>query len=164
MIFKVIKNTLKALMAWTAIYGILSLKEINTLNIVLIIIAGISAVGYVVFNALDERPKPLPLGPHGEIPEDSFGEPSSPLTEKQVIIEGFINDILDYCSSKNTNCTITSEPDGLWVVSVNDETGQMDKIINLSIPSEKDVTRENIKGLLKRVCDEIDVKLNELKK
>ena len=135
MIFKVIKNTLKVLMAWTAIYGILSLKEINTLNIVLIIIAGIAAVGYVVFNALDERPKPLPLGPHGEIPEDSFGEPSSPLTEKQVIIEGFINDILDYCSSKNTNCTITSEPDGLWVVNVNDETGQMDKIINLSIPS-----------------------------
>ena len=95
---------------------------------------------------------------------DAFGESDKPLTEKQVIIEGFINDVLDYCSSKNTNCTLTSEPDGLWVVKVDDETGHMDKIINLSLPSEKDVTRENVKGLLKRVCDEIDVKLNELRK
>lgn len=164
MIFKVTKNALKAVMALIAIYGILSFTEINTLKLVLLAVASVSAVGYVVFSALDEKPKPLPIGPHGEMPQDAFGESDQPLTEKQVIIEGFINDVLDYCSSKNTNCTLTSEPDGLWVVKVDDETGHMDKIINLSLPSEKDVTRENVKGLLKRVCDEIDVKLNELRK
>ena len=58
---------------------------------------------------------------------------------------------------------MANEPDGLWVVSVNDETGKYEKIINLTLPNEKDVTRENIKGLLKSVCDEIEVKLNELK-
>ena len=102
MIFKVTKNAFKAVMALIAIYGILSFTEINTLKLVLLVVASVSAVGYVVFSTLDEKPKPLPIGPHGEIPQDAFGESDKPLTEKQVIIEGFINDVLDYCSSKNT--------------------------------------------------------------
>ncbi|WP_288941496.1 hypothetical protein [uncultured Streptococcus sp.] len=164
MLFKVIKNSLKAIMAYIAVYGVFSLTEINTFKLVLLIAFGVSAVGYVVSSAIVDKPHRLPNGPHGEAPGAVYGAPpEESLTEQQVIIEGFINDILDHCASKNRNCTLANEPDGLWVVSVNDETGKYEKIINLTLPNEKDVTRENIKGLLKRVCDEIDVKLNELK-
>jgi hypothetical protein len=164
MLFKVIKNSLKAIMAYIAVYGVFSLTEINTFKLVLLIAFGVSALGYVVTSAIVDKPRRLPNGPHGEAPGAVYGAPpEESLTEQQVIIEGFINDILDHCASKNRNCTLANEPDGLWVVSVNDETGKYEKIINLTLPNEKDVTRENIKGLLKRVCDEIDVKLNELK-
>lgn len=164
MLFKVIKNSLKAIMAYIAVYGVFSLTVINTFKLVLLVVFGVSAVGYVVASAIVDMPRRLPNGPHGEAPGAVYGAPpEESLTEQQVIIEGFINDILDHCASKNRNCTLANESDGLWVVSVNDETGKYEKIINLTLPNEKDVTRENIKGLLKRVCDEIDVKLNELK-
>lgn len=153
-----------AIMACIAVFGIFSLTEINTLKITLLAMFGVSAVGSVVLSVLLDRPRKLPKGPHGETPEADYGDSAgTPLTDQQVIVEGFINDILDHCESKNKNCTLANEPDGLWLVSVDDETGRYEKIMNLTLPNEKDVTRENIKGLLKRVCDEIDVKLNELK-
>lgn len=164
MLFRVIKNSLKAIMAYIAVYGIFSLNEINTFRLLVLIVFGISSVGYVVTSAIIEKRQKVPNGPHGEEPSAVYGiPPDESLSEQQVIIEGFINDILDHCARMNKNCTLTNEPDGLWVVSVNDDTGEYNKLINLTLPNEKDVTRENIKGLLKRVCDEIDVKINELK-
>lgn len=161
---RVIRNSLMAIMACIAVFGIFSLTEINTLKIILLAMFGVSTVGSVVLSVLLNRPRKLPKGPHGETPEADYGDSAgAPLTDQQVIVEGFINDILDHCESKNKNCTLANEPDGLWLVSVDDETGRYEKIMNLTLPNEKDVTRENIKGLLKRVCDEIDVKLNELK-
>lgn len=164
MLFRVIRNSLKAIMAYITVYGIFSLNEINTFKLLLLIVFGISSVGYVVSSAIIEKHQKVPNGPHGEEPSAVYGSPpDESLSEQQVIIEGFINDILDHCAKKNKNCTLANEPDGLWVVSVNDDTGEYTKLINLTLPNEKDVTRENIKGLLKRVCDEIDVKINELK-
>ena len=131
---RVIRNSLMAIMACIAVFGIFSLTEINTLKIILLAIFGVSTVGSVVLSVFLDRPRKLPKGPHGETPEADYGDSAgAPLT------------------------------DGLWLVSVDDETGRYEKIMNLTLPNEKDVTRENIKGLLKRVCDEIDVKLNELK-
>ena len=118
---------------------------------------------YVVSKHMIERPKKTPVGPGGEKVGAIYGE-APVLTEEQVLVEGFMNDVLDYCAGKGMNCTITNEPDGLWIVRVDDDSGMFDKLINLTMPDEKSVTKDNIKGILKRVCDEIDVKLNELDK
>lgn len=162
MLFAAIKNSLKLLMA-TIVVLILTFPFSINVSVVLISVMFLLGIGYVVISTLESRPKPLPLGPNGEIPDAGFGDGNEQLTDKQIIVEGFINDVLEHCSRSGENCTLMNQPDGLWVVKVDDNTGAFEKLVNLALPNEKDVTKENVKALLKRVCDEIDVKIQESK-
>lgn len=164
MFFNLIKNLLIAIMSIIAVYGVFSINELSTLKLILFLSYCTLSLGYVAVSFIHEKKTKLPFGPNGEIPSTVYGNEPDGLTEQQVIVEGFINDVLDYCAGKGKNCTLMNEPDGLWLVDINDSTGKMNKIINLTLPNEKDVTRENVKGLLKKVCDDIDIKLNELDK
>lgn len=161
---KVVKKSLETLLLNLIAFGTFSCGGFDILKVSLLCAFFIISTIHLIISITIEKSNRLPLGPHGEVPGDNFGMGNESLTEQQVLIEGFVNDILDYCSNKGLNCTIANEPDGLWLVNVDDEKNDYKKIINLTLPSEKDVTRENIKGLLKHMCDEIDVKIYESNK
>ena len=102
--------------------------------------------------------------PDGKIPPEETPEGyQENISEQQRLVEQFINDVMNFCAEQGENCTLMSQQDGLWVVRVNEENGSVDKIINLSIPDEKDVTKENIVSIRQKTFDEIMVKLKQFK-
>ena len=167
MVLEAIKNALKLAMATLAL--LIVSNQFSNQFILLGVCFVVCGLALGTIKTIEKRPKPLQLGPNGEYPEfpdnpNSFGrEGNVQLTEQQQLVEMFVNRVMEHCYDQNENCTLMNQPDGLWVVRVNDETGEVDKVCNLSIPSEKDVTRENIEGIITRTIEDIDVKLKQFK-
>ena len=173
MVLVAIKSALKLAMASTALL-ILSGNLPNQF-LILGIIFLVCGVALGTIKTIEARPNKFAPPPGMSFPEyPGMSDGSIPpeetpegyqenVSEQQRLVEQFINDVMNFCSEQGENCTLMSQQDGLWVVRVNEETGSVDKIINLSIPDERNVSKENIEVIRKRIFDEILVKLKQLK-
>lgn len=156
-----IKSSLKLVMASIAVTllsNILPNKLLALIGIGLFIASGIALI--LVDAAIARREFRTHFPNPGQIPE-AFDEDQN-VSKEELMVESILTKILDHCTAKGVNATFMQQQDGLWLVKVNDTTGEFDKIMNLAMPNAEDLTPENKKEIEAKLIEEIDTVLNQL--
>lgn len=162
MLLVVLSSILKVLAAILISTALLIVKN-PLVTYVLYGVLVLDVLAYGVVDVFQRKPKKLPRGPNGEITKSSIGEGNEDLRESDILINHFLDSIMDFCEKQGVNCTLMNQEDGLWLVKVNDDTGDINKIMNLSLPNVDEVNKDTVEALIKRTCDSILSTINQLK-
>lgn len=115
---------------------------------------GIGALGFIITSTIKSKTeKDIPI---------VHGRGSESLDANEELVSDFINSVLNYCGSKGHNVTLQTKPDGIWLSEVNDDTGEVFDLINLSLPDSGTLTPDSLSEMVKITCQQIDAKLAQL--
>lgn len=159
MLLTILNRTAKAVSVASTV---LILACRNELLPIYLIILGVGLLGYIVTETALYAPKPPKRGPFGQVPEYTDGSDKD-LSEEDIVFQEFFSQIMAHCSAIGIEATIQTKSDGYWLVKVDNATGSIEDLVNLSVPNVK-LTRDNLKDLIKQVCTDIDVRVNILNK